>query len=249
MHEVKPITSGYRLALSYNLIHSQTQPIQNYLQSLTVAHNQFHHVLTSWKQNAESSSESSPKAPNKLAILLDHQYSPAEFSRNSFKGSDAAKLSHLLPAAESLGFEVHFADFEYHIEGCGDDEGYDRRHSYYGRSDEDVGMLEVNDRTLTIGDLKDKDGEVVYDNPDDKLSIDANNEMIPKNGVKKLEGTKPEEQEYEGYMGNGAGSLEHCKSLRRTSSNVPSIYRCSQGIDGCFSLSGPKAGVSAFSLN
>jgi hypothetical protein len=209
MHEVKPIQSGYRLALSFNLIQKKSLPIESHLQAIGAAQQySYHHILSSWKETADVTTVVSGKAPNKLAILLDHQYTAAEFSANAFKGSDQANLGHLLAVAKTLDFEVYFASVDFHVQGQPEDEGPPR--GYYRRrgrgwyddeesEPEDAEMGEVVERTLDIGDLKNVDGSFAFSYED--LQIDEGTEMIPQHGLASLEEDEPDKKEYEGYMG------------------------------------------------
>jgi hypothetical protein len=196
VHEVKKVTSGYRLALSFNLIQPKALPAQSFLDPLGSAYKLFYHILLSWKQNAKDDSDIHDAAPEKLAILLDHQYTDAEFSTKAFKGKDLARLNQLIPAADALGFDIYFADTDYHVEGP-------------GQEDE---MIEVDERTFEILALKDRDGQAVFKDRDEFL-IDEEEEMIPREALKLLEDQTPDDMDYQGYMGNEAGSVEHCEIL------------------------------------
>ncbi|KAG8916703.1 hypothetical protein FRC01_002912, partial [Tulasnella sp. 417] len=83
MHEIKPIQSGYRLALSYNLIHTTTS-LRPALSDASGPIQQIKHILLSWRQNlyAESS-------PQKIIYLLQHRYSQANCRGSAMKGTDA----------------------------------------------------------------------------------------------------------------------------------------------------------------
>ena len=68
-HEVKPVTSGYRVNLVYNLVQKAGNKIYSPQFSEQIAD------LTGLIKSMEASFENKPKA-----ILLDHQYTPANFS-------------------------------------------------------------------------------------------------------------------------------------------------------------------------
>ncbi len=83
-HEIKPIKSGYRLALSYNLIHTATSlrpAVSNnptFVEGVTRA-------LDSWLMSTH---------PEKIIYLLDHQYSLANLRGSALKGLDAALVAY-----------------------------------------------------------------------------------------------------------------------------------------------------------
>ncbi|KZS90678.1 hypothetical protein SISNIDRAFT_430659, partial [Sistotremastrum niveocremeum HHB9708] len=80
-HGVKPITSGYRLALSYNLIIPTGVPRPDIPgNSKMIA--AVRHVLLSWKQSFDATT------PLKLACVLDHQYSLHGLQNGVFRGAD-----------------------------------------------------------------------------------------------------------------------------------------------------------------
>ncbi|RXW12377.1 hypothetical protein EST38_g13476 [Candolleomyces aberdarensis] len=209
MHEVKPITSGYRLALSYNLIHTSPNTPQPSLPEMHTAVAAIRKVLTSWN-NGDYELEQNPPL---IAYLLSHEYNIMDFNKGvqSLKGSDAHKVAHLLPIAQELGFSICLANLTYTQHGYGNDNGggYYKRNKWGYDSyedddeDDDPGMAEVEEesyeisnsvriaggRGLAFGDFTVEEGCLVPENPFQKVS--------------------PDRTEYEGYMGNGAGSLDY----------------------------------------
>jgi hypothetical protein len=113
-HSVKPIRNGYRLALSYNLIHTSAPSLQPSLAAMSPQLKELKHVLLSWKWL---------ESPDQLVYLLDHQYSASNLRSTSLKGKDAHMLKHLRSVAEPLDFEVYLANIELHQTGIGDDNG------------------------------------------------------------------------------------------------------------------------------
>ena len=100
-HEIKPITSGYRLAMSYNLIHT-TNALRHSRPHHGVIAN-LNHIFWSWSRTVFS-------APKKIIYLLDHKYSQAGLSGKALKGSDAHKVALLRDVAEQYGFSLGLAD-------------------------------------------------------------------------------------------------------------------------------------------
>lgn len=196
MHEIKPITSGYRLALAYNLVHTTTS-LRPSLSDNTAAISKLRHILLSWKQSEELGSP----GPDKIMYKLDHDYSTANLSASALKGSDAHALAILDEAAKAVGMCMGFAHLEHHISGAADDDGdryYGRKHCYYDDDDDedenDVGFLEVYERTTTIENLVDLDGNDLAA----KVAFDKKDETIPQGFVQDLEDGEHDEQEYEG---------------------------------------------------
>ena len=195
-HSVKPVTSGYRLALSYNFAVSPASAnLRPSLPDMSSAVNQLRHVLISWRQARAE------EVPIKLVYHLNHQYSSIGLGNMSLKGKDAHILSFLQPIAEELQFSIYIANVELHESGTADDYGgYHHRHRHgcgYGYSsdddDEHGGMMDVHDSELTVENVVDLNGRPAHVN----FTIEEEEEM-PFN----LSETSPDQEEYEGYQGN-----------------------------------------------
>ncbi|KAL1670117.1 hypothetical protein GGF50DRAFT_94716, partial [Schizophyllum commune] len=198
-HSIKPITSGYRLALSYNVYHTKNA-LRPSLPTNHSAVTALRHVLLSWKQMNRLD------APRKMIYLLDHQYSQANKTGSALKGLDAHKMAILQMLAKQHGFRLGLASLETYIAGSADDEfggygGYSRR----------VSFGDVGEQTTKITNLTDLDGHFIKDVVD---FDEENNECIPRELTDAVENGKVDKEEYEGYSGNEAGSLE--RWYRRT---------------------------------
>jgi hypothetical protein len=209
-HSVHPVLSGYRLALSYNLIHPPNSQVPKpILPQLDAVYDEIRQVLLSWRQNSE-------EHVTKLAYVFDHEYSQSNLKAEALKGSDARTLALLQPIAETLGFQIYLANLEYEMSGPADSDGPPPREygwggrgrygCYYDEEDEDVdeddedgaeglNIAEVNGSLLTIGYTVDLDGIPVNIHG---IEIDEETEMV--NG--EMQDGNEYKREYEGYMGN-----------------------------------------------
>ncbi|CAL1700296.1 unnamed protein product [Somion occarium] len=214
MHEVKPVTSGYRLALSYNLIHTTTS-LRPALSSNLALTDHLREILCKWHKDAGQSSH------EKIVYLLDHKYSQANLRASALKGSDAQMVATLDLLAKDTGFHLGLAQAVCHLQGSADESGVG--HSYYGRrrrgwydeyDDEpdydDVEFEEIETRETDIEHFVDMDGKLIASS----LDFDEETETIPENIAEGVEDGDYENQEFEGYMGNYAGSLD--RWYRRT---------------------------------
>ena len=111
-HSIKPITSGYRLALAYNVYHT-TNTLRPSLPDTHSAVEALRHVLLSWKQTTN------PDAPRKIIYLLDHKYSQANMKGSALKGLDAHKLAILQLLAKRHDFRIGLASLETSLRLCG----------------------------------------------------------------------------------------------------------------------------------
>ena len=90
-HEVKPLTSGYRICLVYNLIQQKSgdkirlTSLESYVEKLTEIFR-------------EQDDDTKPHI-----ILLGHQYTPENFSKGQLKLNDRPKAEALLRAAQKAG--------------------------------------------------------------------------------------------------------------------------------------------------
>ena len=201
-HEVKEVASGYRLALSYNLIHvsSPGNPCPG-LPDTSKAVVPLQRVLEKWRDGKYDKSPSSQL----MTCLLDHEYSGFNLRDGikALKGRDANKLSLIQPLAEKLGFMVGIASLDHYVAGPGEDCGdYHRRGRYdyddygLGGEEETPGFMEIDTETTSIEGLVDFNGSPLI--PTGKMDLDDDC-LIPRDPFKNK---TPDKQEYEGYMGN-----------------------------------------------
>ncbi|OCH94338.1 hypothetical protein OBBRIDRAFT_801332 [Obba rivulosa] len=187
-HEVQKITSGYRLALSFNLIHT-TDSLRPVLKAQTDKAERLRHILLSWKQTLDD-------APPKILFLLDHKYSKANLRGSALE--------------EQHGFHLGLAIAECHVTATAE-EDYDDYDDYddYGwggrrRCRENIEMGEEIESHMTIGHLVDLQGHLIAKT----LTWDDDNEVIPTNLEETLKDGDHDRQEYEGYTGNAGATID-----------------------------------------
>ncbi|PIL31359.1 hypothetical protein GSI_06058 [Ganoderma sinense ZZ0214-1] len=219
-HSVKQITSGYRLALSFNLIHT-TSSLRPAAPECSVPAD-LQRILLSWND-----AEDHEGAPKKIVRLLDHKYSEATLGRSgsqALKGPDAHLLALLQDIAAPLGFQIGLANLHFTQRGHGSGEpprssrnkGWPASRWGYSRWDDDpepddsnVQMTNVESEVVEVKNLVDLDGDSI------RRSLEYSpEEIIPDGLIETITSGDYDEQEYEGYMGNYGGSLE--RYYRRT---------------------------------
>lgn len=187
-HEVKPIESGYRFALSYNLIHVAPPNVSRpHLPDTSSSEALLAQVLKKWRaKKYEKGSEC-----DIIAYLLDHEYSAVNLKEglDCLKGVDAHRVTLLGPIAEQLGLVVGLASLSHKVSGCADDYG----HGYRGRT---PAMVEVIKKSTSISGFVDLTGASLLSVKSLNLSDKS---LIPGNPFK---GKKPDDAKYEGYLGN-----------------------------------------------
>ena len=149
LHEVKPVTSGYRLALSFNINHtSPDMPLPMVSSHAEGPFAELRKVLSAWKERSWDS-----ESPNSIAYLLQHQYSGAEFRRGAsrLKGEDSQRVAFVHAAAEGLYYAILLAKVEYRVS-----EPEDYYECFY-----DYDMNEGRDIDITISNVVDLNREAV----------------------------------------------------------------------------------------
>jgi hypothetical protein len=216
-HEVKPLLSGHRLCLVYNLVLAKSKkPIGAPRKSEHIA--EIKQVLAGWKDQ--------PKGPVKLAVSLEHRYTEAGLSWDALKGIDAARARILAEAAGQAGCQAHLALLTLHESGEADEmyyEGYGRRgrsrYSSYDDDDDDeeeedddddddsdtdikpkYKMGEVYDTSLTADHWHSPDGD---DPGFGEIPVERE-EIVPPESITNV---KPEE-DFQGPTGNEGMPLE-----------------------------------------
>ena len=148
VHEVLPITSGYRLALVYNLRRQgrgqlPEPPDYDTEQARVTA------LLRQWSAGKDAPEDDSPE---KLLYPLEHAYTPAELAFEALKGADAAVAAVLVAAASAADCDLHLALVSIEESGSAEHTGYygSRRRRWSDDEDaedeEDFEVVEVHDR-------------------------------------------------------------------------------------------------------
>ncbi|PPR07885.1 hypothetical protein CVT24_005622 [Panaeolus cyanescens] len=120
IQEVKPLTAGCRLTLSYNLIHTSPDTPQP---SLPVTPEGplkfFRDTLQRWK-DGRYPSRSLPIS-GLFAVMLEHTYAHSELvpGLTNLKGRDAFLISKLLPIATEMGFVFCVSSLDRKVTGKG----------------------------------------------------------------------------------------------------------------------------------
>ena len=195
-HEIKPLISGYRICLVYNLIQKKTTQkinppyIDQYAEKIA-------QILVD---------EEHKKVLKPYIILLSHQYTPENFSKENLKLDDRSKVETLILAAEKAGFYAKMCLVTSYLEGTPKENNYDYGYrSRYDNDDNDVDdddaeMGEVYDSSLAIehwgGDKYPEFKNVEFEEEDLITSL-------------KLNDDEPIIKESTGYMGNYGPDLMH----------------------------------------
>ncbi|KAB8262740.1 hypothetical protein BDV32DRAFT_147288 [Aspergillus pseudonomiae] len=116
--EVKPVTSGYRIVLIYNLIH---RPSAALLEPHGASKENITRLLQSWACAAEIDSmqyldgwnnDINSSCPQALIYVLEHQCTSAGLRFSRLKGVDQCRFAGLRDACQRAGFDLFLANIE-----------------------------------------------------------------------------------------------------------------------------------------
>jgi hypothetical protein len=206
-HEVRPVRSGFRLILTYNL-------------ALAGRRGKTRITAPSYGQTAAAIGEllgqwGRTDGPQKLAVTLEHRYSQAGLSIDTLKGVDRARAEVLFEAAEQADCVAHLALVTLWQSGAAEEDyeaysyGRGRRYHWSDEDDEEnydetggqVEMGEVFDSSLSANHWSDRHGKKVQLGEihldEDEIVADA-----------ALDEDEPSREDFEGYTGNEGMTLE-----------------------------------------
>ncbi len=200
VHEVKPVRSGYRISLTFNLMAvgavSDPPPEGRVQEAALLLERYFARPLPRrW-------SGDDAKLPQRFTYLLDHEYTPAALSWRRLKGTDVEAARRLRAAVETLGGETVLALTDIHEIWDADTGGRG-----WGRYRED--QPHVDD--VDLGGLIEE--EIVVTHwllPGQPVARPVSLGLDPREvGAKTASvATKPYAAEYEGYMGNYGNTVD-----------------------------------------
>ncbi|MFM8364724.1 MAG: 2OG-Fe(II) oxygenase, partial [Verrucomicrobiota bacterium] len=204
-HEVRPVVSGYRVCLIFNLVlatrrrDSDPQPPDErpFVEKSAKA-------LQAWTSRSDCK-------PEKIAWLLDHKYTASGLSFSALKGRDAAVAKVLLEAAKISGCAFHLGIVHIEESGWAEYTGYHgrRRGRWYSNDDEEeedseeYEVGEVCDSAAFIDEWRDSSDRPVEFG---KIPL-GENEVLPPEA---LEGEEPDEIHFSEATGNAGADFERC---------------------------------------
>ena len=148
VHEVRPITSGVRLVLTYNLLRKGRElggspPQYPAQQARAVA------CLRRWHSDLAASVIDTPQ---KLVYPLEHAYSAAELGFASLKNADAARGLLLWRAAQEAGCDIHLAQVLVEESGSAEYTQYptSRYRGYRTQDEDEFEIGEVFDHSASL---------------------------------------------------------------------------------------------------
>ena len=164
LHEMKPVTSGCRLALSFNIIHTSPEmPLPTVSSCADGPFAKLRQVLCDWKERSWE-----PGSPDCIAYLLKYRYSGADFGWGSsyLKEEDSERMTLIRAATNGLDYVIFLAQVEYRVSEVTGEGRY---------------------TNITISNVVDLDGKAIR-NGYSSIGIDEDC-FLPKNA---LQGVRPD---------------------------------------------------------
>ncbi len=176
-HEVSPVTSGYRLVLTYNICLKGKRKLSAF--DFTKQQTALSKVISGWNSRLKEDDE------KHLVISLDHQYSSDGFSLDALKGVDRSRADILLHSAQQAGCKAYLCLLE--------------DYQMYQAWDKDE-LDELIEDYSSINQLIDMTGKQI----DMRISRFNEDNILRQPGQDDEEAI---EEDYEGYMGNYGNTL------------------------------------------
>lgn len=212
-HEVKPVRSGYRVTLTFNLMltgpaePAATGPVHEAARHLT------EHFTT---QATSRYGGDDVGEPLRLAFLLDHEYTQAGLRSRRFKGADTERVAVLCEAAELAGCETVFALAEVKETCNAVPKGQSRPYGEYFGGPYDLGDYDPGGGAESVdgydlGPHKHEDVTLGWWVRTDGIGAESINLRLGEHevcAVTPARSMTPYASEFQGYMGNEGITLE-----------------------------------------
>lgn len=206
-HEVRPVRSGYRVTLTFNLMLTSAAPA-----AVAGPVEQAARCLTEHFTSPARSryGDRDLGEPTRLTFLLDHEYSQKSLAARRFKGADAERVRLLQAAAEQAGCETALALAEIKETWDAIPAGEPWAAGWYDDEFEDPGD-DPDDGAYDLNDLIDDEISLGWwVAPDgsgkEKISLPVGHHETC--AVTPSRSLTPYHSEYEGYMGNYGNTVD-----------------------------------------
>ncbi len=212
-HEVRPVRSGYRVTLTFNVLSTGPSPAAAAGPVATLASQLTEHFTTNITSPYGARDLG---APVRLAFLLDHEYTQNGLTKGRLKGEDAERVATLRAAAARAGCEavLALAEIKETWDALPDEDAW--RRDWYDRDDDDYDDdydydPDPDDEDYELGELL--DGEITLGWWVNLDGSGAETIQLPLAdyevcAVTPTVSLTPYETAYEGYMGNYGNTMD-----------------------------------------
>lgn len=193
-HEVKKVTSGVRVCLTFNLMLKDAPKPKSSKDSLK-SNATLRKSIEGWI---------ALRAEKPIVFALEHLYTSDGLVPQLLKGADSILFDELVPVAKDLDCSLHFGQVSRHLCQFADDGsfGYGRRG--FSRFSGDYSQLDIGETY---------DDEIVIDGWKDSQGKSKRLPSLPCESEQLISATPvekwiPTKQDYEGYTGNAGNTLD-----------------------------------------
>ena len=205
-HEVLPVETGYRVVLTYNLLltgdTAATRTVATQAEAAAdLFRRHFAHVpAPRWHGDRQAM-----EPPDRLVILLDHQYTERGLRWSHLKGQDAARVETLRAAAQLAECEISLAHAEIHeTRECYDDAPPRWRRRGWSDWDDDSTAASTD---FEVGGVIDS-AVTITPAAGDAHGFERDVDAVELAEVTPTVELSPYNSEYTGYMGNWGNTLD-----------------------------------------
>jgi len=202
-HEIKEVTAGYRLALTYNLVNTNPENLVKVPAEFDKEQRQLENIFALWKDQSRKNSVDCPKI---LAYVLEHLYTNWSLSLSGLKGGDGLVGQRLSELCKEHGFLFYLAKVNRRIDGdCGNEDNEEDWAEMYWRArrNEEPDFHDITDiceESLDLQHVVDLNGTKLLD--ESPLDMSQIVQEDPFDG-------DPNEEEFSGPTGNEGVSASH----------------------------------------
>lgn len=206
-HEVEPVRSGYRIALTYHLLRRGEARERPQLRPLAVERLARSVEAFFSTPVAPRYGQAAPLRPDRLVYLLDHEYTQKSLGWDHLKNADRLRAAALREVAGRLDCELYLALADVHEVWQCEDEwyGYGRRDRRYDENEEggkaDHKLVDLVDESISLEHWIDADGRATRG----FSAMPAYPEICFTRPSVEMD---PFKSEYEGYMGNYGDTMD-----------------------------------------
>lgn len=154
-HEIEPVASGHRIALTFHLVHEGAAEAPSRAGPVDRLAGVVEDYFATPLRRSYSTEETMP--PDRLVYLLDHEYTQRGLGWKHLKGKDRLRVRALLAVADRLDCEAFLALADVHEQWTCEDGPYDRRRRYDDEDDDDADEAAEGGE---LDELLDTDGEL-----------------------------------------------------------------------------------------
>jgi hypothetical protein len=206
-HEVRPVRSGYRLCLTYNVTLAGSRGKGGITApSFEPMATAIGELLNDWSDYTDA---------EKIAVTLDHRYTQDGLTIDKLKGIDRARADVLFEAAEKSDCVAHLALMTLwqtgSSEGGYDQYSYGHRRGYHHSDDEDDAEYDNTTNQYAMGEIF--DDSLSADHWSDRMGnkvclrdiVFSADEIVADQA---MDETEPNCEDFEGFTGNAGMTLQ-----------------------------------------